>query len=86
MLRCKQNDASTPTALTGEETWKIQETTLRASTSREQYHLSASRMVSHEIQTSEGATTERPESSDRALSMGKYALSQLFGIHTNQSV
>ena len=32
MLRCKQNGAVTPTALTGEETRKIQETTLRAST------------------------------------------------------
>ena len=50
MLRCKQNGAVTPTALTGEETRKIQGTALRASTAREQYHLSATRMVSHEIQ------------------------------------
>ena len=51
-LRCKQNGAVTPTALSGEGSRKIQESTLRAGTAREPHHMPLS-TVSHEIQTSE---------------------------------
>ena len=73
--RCKRNSAVTPTALSGETLREIEES--RATTTREQHQLPLSRTVSHEMQTSEGATTERPESSNRASPIGKYAFLQL---------